>query len=360
MSMRGVRKPGTLTVTSAVRGHVQGQPRHPGRGHGASSARPDRRRAEHRTARNPIGGPRPLVRCAGVRRGPSARGACATGGHGGRQRHARLLFRRWSLPRRPRPPSRTAIELAGAGADGARRRRRVDPARRRAGRRGRRGAPPGRPRRRGARAAAAVPVSIDTTQGGGRGRRARGRRHDRQRRVRPAPPTPRCSASPPTPAPGYVAMHMQGEPRTMQADPRYDDVVREVGDFLAERSTRARAAGVADDALVRRPRHRVRQDASSTTSRCSPLPELAAAVGVPVLVGTSRKTFLGASLGEARIRCRPSTSATKRRWRPSVWAVERGASMVRVHDVAARRRRSRCSTLDGAPPGGLGGWRARA
>ena len=60
---------------------------------------------------------------------------------------------------------------------------------------------------------------------------------------------------------GYVAMHMQGEPRTMQAHPHYDDVVGEVAAFLVGRLDAARAAGVADDALMADPGHRVRQDA---------------------------------------------------------------------------------------------------
>ena len=79
----------------------------------------------------------------------------------------------------------------------------------------------------------------------------------------PAAPIPTCSASSPTPAPGYVAMHMQGEPRTMQHDPRYDDVVAEVGDFLVDRLDAARAAGHRAGVAVADPGHRVRQDAST-------------------------------------------------------------------------------------------------
>jgi dihydropteroate synthase len=135
---------------------------------------------------------------------------------------------------------------------------------------------------------------------------------------------------------GYVVMHMQGEPRTMQQDPHYDDVMVEVGDFLLERATCAVDAGIERDALCvdpgigfgKRPEHNVELLAR--------LPELVARVELPVLVGTSRKAFLGKILGaghgdspipEPAARD-DATLATV------VWAVDRGARVVRVHDVA--------------------------
>ena len=127
---------------------------------------------------------------------------------------------------------------------------------------------------------------------------------------------------------GYVAMHMQGEPRTMQHDPRYDDVVREVTAFLRERLDAARAAGIADDALMADPGIGFGKTIDHNLELLASLPELIAGVGVPVLVGTSRKSFLGRIVDEDDPAARDdATLATV------VWCLERGASMVRVHDV---------------------------
>src|SRR6266699_3492727 len=87
---------------------------------------------------------------------------------------------------------------------------------------------------------------------------------------------------------GYVVMHMQGEPRTMQADPRYEDVVAQVGDFLADRIEAARAAGVAEGALVADPGIGFGKTVEHNLRLLAGLPALAERVGVPVLVGTSR------------------------------------------------------------------------
>jgi dihydropteroate synthase len=129
---------------------------------------------------------------------------------------------------------------------------------------------------------------------------------------------------------GFVAMHMQGEPRTMQANPHYDDVVGEVAAFLVERLDAARAAGVADDALMADPGIGFGKTIDHNLELLASLPELIAAVGVPVLIGTSRKAFLGRIVDEADPAARDdATLATV------VWALERGAAMVRVHDVRA-------------------------
>jgi dihydropteroate synthase len=127
---------------------------------------------------------------------------------------------------------------------------------------------------------------------------------------------------------GYVAMHMQGEPRTMQRGPHYDDVVREVTAFLRERLDAARAAGIADDALTADPGIGFGKTIDHNLELLASLPELIAGVGVPVLVGTSRKSFLGRIVDEDDPAARDdATLATV------VWCLERGASMVRVHDV---------------------------
>src|SRR6266480_1655028 len=127
---------------------------------------------------------------------------------------------------------------------------------------------------------------------------------------------------------GYVVMHTQG-------DPRYDDVVAQVGDFLAERIEAARAAGVAEGALAADPGIGFGKTVEHNLRLLAGLQALAERVGVPVLVGTSRKTFLakvlaraGAASGDLPVDQREEgTLATV------VWAVERGASIVRVHDV---------------------------
>lgn len=134
---------------------------------------------------------------------------------------------------------------------------------------------------------------------------------------------------------GYVVMHMQGDPRTMQAEPRYDDVVAQVGDFLAARIEVARAAGVAAGALAADPGIGFGKTVEHNLRLLAGLPALAERVSVPVLVGTSRKTFVGkllactgAASGDLPVDQREEgTLATV------VWAVERGASIVRVHDV---------------------------
>jgi dihydropteroate synthase len=127
---------------------------------------------------------------------------------------------------------------------------------------------------------------------------------------------------------GYIAMHMQGEPRTMQTDPHYDDVVTEVAEFLVARLDAARSAGVAEDALMADPGIGFGKTVEHNLELLASLPELIAAVGVPVLVGTSRKWFLGRIIDEPDPAARDdATLATV------VWALERGAAMVRVHDV---------------------------
>ena len=127
---------------------------------------------------------------------------------------------------------------------------------------------------------------------------------------------------------GFVAMHMQGEPRTMQHDPHYDDVVTEVGDFLIARLRAARTAGIASAALCADPGIGFGKTASHSLALLARLSELVDGVDAPVLVGTSRKTFIGSVLGSAAPAERDDgTLATV------VWAIDRGAAMVRVHAV---------------------------
>ena len=127
---------------------------------------------------------------------------------------------------------------------------------------------------------------------------------------------------------GYVAMHMIGTPRTMQDDPIYDDVVREVGEFLAARVEAAVAAGIRSDALLVDPGIGFGKEPEHNTEILRRLNEFQS-LGFPILVGTSRKSFLGAFGGGSPGERLEASLAT------AVLAVERGADLVRVHDVAA-------------------------
>ena len=134
---------------------------------------------------------------------------------------------------------------------------------------------------------------------------------------------------------GYVVMHMQGEPRTMQAEPHYDDVVGEVGDFLADRVGAARAAGVSEGAIAADPGIGFGKTVEHNLRLLAGLPAIAERVGVPVMVGASRKTFVGKVLARAGAASGdlPVDQREEGTLATVVWAVERGASIVRVHDV---------------------------
>jgi dihydropteroate synthase len=135
---------------------------------------------------------------------------------------------------------------------------------------------------------------------------------------------------------GYVAMHMQGEPRTMQLDPHYDDVVAEVGEFLVERVEAAYAAGVEAGAVAADPGIGFGKTVEHNLQLLGALPALAARVPAPLLIGTSRKTFLGKVLARATggRDVLPVDQREEGTLATVVWAVEHGASIVRVHDVA--------------------------
>ncbi len=137
---------------------------------------------------------------------------------------------------------------------------------------------------------------------------------------------------------GYVAMHMRGEPRTMQTDPRYGDVVHDVGDFLLERLGAARAAGVESGALCADPGIGFGKTAHHNLALLARLSDLVERVGVPVLVGTSRKTFIGAVLADALPAGAPPVDRDDGTLATVVWAVDRGVGIVRVHAVRPRSR----------------------
>ena len=125
-------------------------------------------------------------------------------------------------------------------------------------------------------------------------------------------------------------MHMQGEPRTMQSEPRYRDVVAEVGAFLAERVAAAESAGIARERIVIDPGFGFGKTVAHNFELLRNLDRFTA-LGLPVLAGWSRKSTLGAITGRgADDRLAGSLAA-------ALLAVQRGARIVRVHDVAATR-----------------------
>ncbi|KAF4513853.1 UNVERIFIED_CONTAM: hypothetical protein B566_EDAN016748 [Ephemera danica] len=125
-------------------------------------------------------------------------------------------------------------------------------------------------------------------------------------------------------------MHMRGAPRTMQVAPEYADVVREVHEFLLTRVAASRAAGIADDRLVLDPgfgfgkslAHNLALFRSLSATACD---------GLPLLAGISRKSMLGAITGQ-RVESRLAASIAA-----AVLAVQKGAKILRVHDVAETR-----------------------
>jgi dihydropteroate synthase len=127
--------------------------------------------------------------------------------------------------------------------------------------------------------------------------------------------------------PTVVLMHMAGSPRTMQRDPQYDDVVAEVGAFLAERMQAAVAAGIAEERIWLDPGIGFGKTAAHNLELLRRLGELRA-LGRPLVVGTSRKSFIGRVDGSDAGERLGGTIAS------SVLAAAEGAEVLRVHDVA--------------------------
>jgi dihydropteroate synthase len=123
-------------------------------------------------------------------------------------------------------------------------------------------------------------------------------------------------------------MHMQGEPRTMQADPTYDDVVADVATFLEQRLRFAVGAGIAEELICLDPGIGFGKTMEQNFELVRRLPELAA-LGRPLLVGFSRKSSLGRVLGEPGAKTGPLSASVA----AAVTAYERGATILRVHDV---------------------------
>ncbi|HUN93069.1 MAG TPA: dihydropteroate synthase [Burkholderiaceae bacterium] len=129
---------------------------------------------------------------------------------------------------------------------------------------------------------------------------------------------------------GVVLMHMQGEPQTMQVDPSYVDVVREVREMLLTRAAELESAGVARSRIVVDPGFGFGKTKEHNIRLLARLRDLANA-GYPLLAGLSRKSVLG------RLTDRPPAERVAASVAAALVAVERGARIVRVHDVAATR-----------------------
>ena len=126
-------------------------------------------------------------------------------------------------------------------------------------------------------------------------------------------------------------MHMQGEPRTMQDDPHYDDVVSDVRRFLAERIFACEMSGIDKKRIVVDPGFGFGKTIEHNLALLRALDQFAA-LGVPLLVGLSRKGMIGTLTGRERHADRAVGSAAA-----ALLAVQKGAAIVRVHDVAATR-----------------------
>ncbi|MBA3717741.1 MAG: dihydropteroate synthase [Actinobacteria bacterium] len=127
----------------------------------------------------------------------------------------------------------------------------------------------------------------------------------------------------------YVClMHMQGEPRTMQLDPTYDDVVSDVARFLEERLAFAVAQGIAEDRVCLDPGIGFGKTVEQNFELIRRLDELTA-LGRPVLIGFSRKSSLGRILGDPAAKTGPLSASLG----VAVAAYERGATIIRAHDV---------------------------
>jgi dihydropteroate synthase len=126
-------------------------------------------------------------------------------------------------------------------------------------------------------------------------------------------------------------MHMKGTPRTMQEDPVYEDVVAEVTQFLDDRASRALAGGVDPTSVALDPGIGFGKTATHNLQLIDGLGQLVE-MGYPVVLGASRKTFLGKITGIADPSGRDGVTAVT-----TALGFERGARVFRVHDVAASR-----------------------
>lgn len=129
---------------------------------------------------------------------------------------------------------------------------------------------------------------------------------------------------------GICLMHMQGLPETMQNNPQYQNVVAEVAGYLKARAQACRAAGIRSERIVLDPGIGFGKNLQHNIQLMRHLPDLQAQTGLPLLVGVSRKRMIGEITGEAEPAQRIHGSVAA-----ALYAAERGAAILRVHDVKA-------------------------
>ena len=129
---------------------------------------------------------------------------------------------------------------------------------------------------------------------------------------------------------GICLMHMQGLPETMQNNPQYQDVVAEVAGYLKARVQACQAAGIRSERIVLDPGIGFGKNLQHNIQLMRHLPDLKTQTGLPLLVGVSRKRMIGEITGEAEPAQRIHGSVAA-----ALYAAERGAAILRVHDVKA-------------------------
>ncbi|EMT4017756.1 dihydropteroate synthase [Neisseria gonorrhoeae] len=129
---------------------------------------------------------------------------------------------------------------------------------------------------------------------------------------------------------GICLMHMQGLPKNMQINPKYQDVVGEVARYLKARAAECIAAGIAPQRITLDPGFGFGKNLQHNIALMRHLPELMAETGLPLLIGVSRKSMIGELTGEADAAARVHGSVAA-----ALASVARGAQIVRVHDVKA-------------------------
>lgn len=126
-----------------------------------------------------------------------------------------------------------------------------------------------------------------------------------------------------------VLMHKQGDPQTMQQAPRYDDVVAEIRDYLSGRIEACLAAGIRRERIILDPGFGFGKTLEHNVALMREGLNVLHGLGLPLLVGVSRKSMIGALTGERVAAKRVAGSVAA-----ALWAIERGAQILRVHDVA--------------------------
>jgi dihydropteroate synthase len=134
---------------------------------------------------------------------------------------------------------------------------------------------------------------------------------------------------------GLVLMHMQGMPQTMQENPHYEDVIAEISDFLAERVDFARRNGIPEEQIVIDPGIGFGKTLEHNLEIIAHLGGIIEAVGRPLLIGVSRKSFIG------KILDLPVTERLEGTLASAAIATWNGASIIRMHDIQAAKRATR-------------------